>query len=149
MKRTVRTQQYNRHRGFSLIELLLVLAILGVLAAIVVPKLGGQSEKARITTTRTQIGNLSTALSNFEIDNGRYPSTSEGLKALVEKPSNAIGWEQPYIESGVVPKDPWGNDYIYVYPGTRNQYGYDLYSAGPDQNQGSEDDIYQYEQNER
>jgi general secretion pathway protein G len=126
--------------GFTLIELLLVLVILATLAAIVTPKFTKRSEQARITAARTQIAQLEVALDAFEIDIGRYPSSSDGLKALVEKPSDAEGWQQPYIKRDV-PKDPWGNEYVYRYPGQYNEDGYDLYSFGPDRKQGGGDDI--------
>jgi len=123
-----------------LIELLLVLVILATLAAIVAPKFTKRSEQARITAARTQIAQFEVALDAFEIDVGRYPNTSEGLKALVEKPSDAEGWQQAYLKRDV-PRDPWGNDYVYKQPGQYNEDGYDLYSLGPDRKQGGTDDI--------
>jgi general secretion pathway protein G len=127
--------------GFTLIELLLVLVILAALAAIVTPKFTKRSEQARITAAKTQISQFEVALDAFEIDLGRYPTTSEGLRALVEKPtSDAEQWQQPYLRRGV-PEDPWGNDYVYRYPGQHNEEGYDLYSMGPDGRQGGDDDI--------
>lgn len=130
----------RRTTGFTLIELLLVLVILATLAAIVAPKFTKRSEQARITAARTQISQFEVALDAFEIDVGRYPSTSEGLKALIEKPSDAEGWQQPYLKRDV-PRDPWGNDYVYKQPGQYNEDGYDLYSFGPDRKQGGGDDI--------
>jgi len=127
--------------GFTLIELMLVLVILATLAAIVVPKFTGHSQRAKITGAETQIASFSTALDAFEIACSRYPTTTEGLNALVEKPaSNAEGWEQPYFHQAI-PKDPWGNEYQYRYPGNYNKYGYDLYSVGPDGKLGGNDDI--------
>lgn len=127
--------------GFTLIELMLVLVILATLAAIVVPKFTGHSQRAKITAAETQIASFSTALDAFEIACSRYPTTTEGLQALVEKPaSNAEGWEQPYFHQDI-PNDPWGNEYQYRYPGTYNKYGYDLYSVGPDGKLGGGDDI--------
>ena len=123
-----------------MIELLLVLVILGVLAAIVVPKFAGRSEQAKVTAASTGIGNLEGAIDTFEIDNGRFPTSQEGLRVLFERPSDAQNWRGPYIKRGV-PKDPWGNEYIYEYPGRYNENGYDLYSMGPDMRQGSEDDV--------
>ena len=131
----------NRLPGFTLIELLLVLVILATLAAIVTPKFAKRSEQAKITAARTQLSYFEVALDAFEIDVGRYPTNVEGLRALVEKPtSNAEGWLQPYLKSDI-PKDPWGGDYIYKYPGQYNQDGYDLYCYGPDQKLGGDDDI--------
>jgi general secretion pathway protein G len=120
---------------------LLVLVILASLAAIVTPKFARRSEQARVTAARTQISQFEVALDAFEIDLGRYPTTAEGLRALVEKPtSDAEEWQQSYLRRGV-PKDPWGNDYLYRYPGRYNEDGYDLYSFGPDGKQGGDDDI--------
>lgn len=127
--------------GFTLIELLLVLVILATLAAIVTPKFTKRSEQARITASRTQIAQFEVALDAFEIDVGRYPSTVEGLRALVERPtSDAEGWQQAYLKRNI-PLDPWGNDYLYRYPGQHNEDGYDLYSYGPDRKLGGDDDI--------
>jgi len=138
-------KQTKNRTGFTLIELLLVLVILATLAAIVTPKFTKRSEQARITAARTQIAQLEVALDAFEIDIGRYPSSNEGLKALVEKPSDAEGWQQPYLKRDV-PKDPWGNEYVYRYPGQYNEEGYDLYSFGPDRKQGGGDDITNWSQ---
>jgi general secretion pathway protein G len=129
-----------RRGGFTLIELLLVLVILAALAAIVMPKFTRRSEQARVTAVRTQISQFEVALDAFEIDVGRYPTRSEGLRALVEEPSNAEGWQEPYLKRDV-PKDHWGNEYVYKYPGQYNESGYDLYSYGPDGKQGGDDDI--------
>ncbi|MCF7954277.1 MAG: type II secretion system major pseudopilin GspG [Phycisphaerae bacterium] len=126
--------------GFTLIELLLVLVILATLATVIVPKFTRRSEQAKTTAAKTDIANLELALDSFEIDISRFPTTSEGLRALVVKPSNADEWKEPYIKRGV-PKDPWGNDYVYKQPGQYNKYGYDLYSAGPDGQFGGDDDI--------
>ncbi len=126
--------------GFTLIELLLVLVILAVLATVVVPKFTKRSEQARLTAAQTDISNMEVALDAFEIDTGRYPTTSEGLDALYEQPSDADGWRGPYLKKRA-PRDPWGNEYIYEQPGRENQYGYDLSSAGPDKNSGTDDDV--------
>jgi len=126
--------------GFTLIELLLVLVILATLATVIVPKFTRRSEQAKITAVKTDIANLELALDSFEIDISRFPTTSEGLRALVTKPSNADEWKEPYIKRGV-PKDPWGNEYVYKQPGQYNKYSYDLSSAGPDGQRGGDDDI--------
>ncbi len=94
-------------RAFTLIELLLVLVILAVLAVIVVPKFTGRSEQARETAARTDISVLGGALDAYEIDNGKYPTSDEGLRALVEPPPSATNWKTAYIKGGV-PQDPWG-----------------------------------------
>ena len=127
--------------GFTLIELMLVLVILATLAAIVLPKFTGRSQQAKITSAKTQISQFEVALDAFEIDLGRYPTTAEGLRALVEKPtSDSDGWQQPYLKRDI-PQDPWGNEYQYRYPGQYNENGYDLYSVGPDHKMGGDDDI--------
>jgi len=136
----------NRPSGFTLIELLLVLVILATLAAIVLPKVTGRSKQAKITAARTQLSYFEVALDAFEIDVGRYPTTVEGLRALVERPtSNADGWQQPYLK-GDVPLDQWKNEYVYRCPGQYNQDGYDLQSFGPDGRLGGDDDITNWSQ---
>jgi general secretion pathway protein G len=137
-------------RGFTLIELLLVLVILTTLTAIVLPKLSGRSKEAKVTAAKTQISQLEVALDAFEIDVSRYPTTVEGLRALVQKPtSDADGWKQPYLRREEIPKDPWGNDYVYRYPGQYNEFGYDLHSNGPDGKQGGGDDIVNWSEERR
>ena len=132
-------------RGFTLIELLLVLAILTVLAAVVVPKFTRRSQQARVTAAGLDIGNIEVGIDMFEVDCGRYPTTEEGIRALLEPPSGATDWMGPYIKRGV-PKDPWGNTYVYRCPGRRNADGYDLHSFGPDGQEGGEDDIDNWSQ---
>jgi len=119
--------------------MLLVLVILATLAAIVYPKLAGRSEQARVTAAQTQISSFSTALDAFEVDNGYYPRGKSGLQELVQQPRDAQNWRGPYLKE--IPKDPWGNEYIYECPGRVNGTSYDLTSAGPDGKAGSEDDI--------
>ena len=131
----------DRRDAFTLIELLLVLVILSVLAAVVVPKFTKRSEQARITAARTDIARLSSCLDMFEIDTGRYPTDQEGLEALLDEPSNVRGWHGPYIGGQSVPKDPWGMEYVYECPGDKNTESYDLYSFGPDTQEGTDDDI--------
>jgi general secretion pathway protein G len=123
-------------RGFTLIELLVVLAILGLLASLVAPQvmkfLGGSKTK----TAKLQIEDLSSALDLYHLDVGHYPTTSEGLAALVERPESASNWNGPYLKKKKVPKDPWGNDYHYVQPGEHGPF--DLYSLGSDNTEGGE-----------
>ncbi len=114
--------------AFTLVELLLVLMILGILAAIVIPKFSGRSEQAKEQAAATQISNLSTALNNFEVDNAYYPKS---LSDLLVQPRDAQNWHGPYLQTDTVPKDPWGNDYVYKCPGTHNPTFFDLNSAGP------------------
>ncbi len=126
--------------GFTLIELLVVLVILGLLAGLVMPRMFGRGEEAKRVAARAQIRILEDALHQFELDNGFYPSTEQGLEALVKKPT--VGripqnWrEGGYLEKGVVPKDPWGNPYGYISPG--NHGDFDLLSYGADGEPGGE-----------
>jgi general secretion pathway protein G len=130
----------NLQRGFTLIELLLVLVILAVLATIVVTKFSGQSEKAKVTATMQQISNIETALDAFEIQVGRYPTTEEGLNALVDQPNGAKDWAGPYLKQKIG-NDPWAHPFIYKQPGVHNPKSYDVYSVGPDGAEGGGDDI--------
>lgn len=141
-----RTLLCIRHRrrqgrpGFTLVELLLVLVILAVLAVVVVPKFTGRSQQAKITAAQTDIANMEVVIDAFEVDCARYPTTEEGVQALVKQPSGLVEWKGPYLKRGV-PKDPWRNLYVYRYPGQRNPASYDLYSLGPDGQEGGGDDI--------
>jgi len=134
--------------GFSLIEILLVIVIIGVLAAMVVPNFSGQGEKARRAAAVTDIEvNLATALDLYELDNGRYPTTDQGLSALLTEPSSAPApksWNGPYLKKKKIPKDPWGQPYVYAGPGTHNTDDYDLSSLGQDGVE-SDDDIANWE----
>jgi general secretion pathway protein G len=136
-----RSRQRAARGGFTLIELLLVLVILSVLAAVVVPKFTRRSQQARITGARAEIANLELSLDMFEIDVGRYPTTEEGLIALIEEPSGVNDWGGSYLKSKDVPLDPWGGEYAYRCPGQHNTEGYDLHSYGPDGQDGGGDDI--------
>ena len=129
----------SRRRAFTLVEMLLVLVILGVLAAIVYPKVAGRGEQARQTAAQSQIAAFKTALDAFEVDNGYYPKGRNGLLDLIQKPRDAVNWRGPYLES--IPKDPWQNEYIYSNPGKHNPNSYDILSVGPDGREGTEDDV--------
>lgn len=119
----------KRNAGFTLIELLLVMVILVVLASIVALNFGSVNAKKNETKAKTDISNLETALEMYKTDVGDYPSGQDGLSALVSSPGNATHWNGPYVKRGL-PVDPWGHNYLYVYPGNHNGNGFDLSSAG-------------------
>jgi general secretion pathway protein G len=133
-------KRFNNRSGFTLIEIMVVIVILAMLAALVGPKLMGRTDDAKIQTTRTQIGNLETALKFYKLDNGVYPSTEQGLNALVAKPTVGVipknYKDGGYLEKKQMPKDGWGNDYLYVSPGEHGDY--DLFSYGADGAKGGE-----------
>ena len=124
-----KSKNFTPSLGFTLIELLVVLAILALLAGLVGPTVLNQLGGAKTKTAKIQIKDLEMSLEMYKLDVGTYPSSSEGLQSLVQKPSDADGWNGPYLKSEV-PKDPWKNDYYYVYPGTRAEI--DIYSLGED-----------------
>jgi general secretion pathway protein G len=136
----VSMKNIRRRRSFTMVELLLVLVILAVLAAIVVPKFAGRSEQARITAAKTEISGVETALDAFEVDNGYYPQGDNGLLQLTEKPSDTANWKGPYLKKPIF-NDPWQRPYIYTCPGKYNVSGFDLMSMGPDGKAGGNDDI--------
>ena len=131
----------KRYEAFTLLELMVVIVILGILAAFVVPRLAQRPEDARVTKAKVEISNLEQALELYYLDNGRYPETDQGLKALVEKPSSGEelqNWrEGGYLVKGKLPDDPWGHPYVYVSPGINNA-DFDLYSLGKDGEEGGE-----------
>jgi general secretion pathway protein G len=124
-----------RAAGFTLLELLVVMVIIGLLAGYVGPKLFGQIGKSEIKAARAQMDGFSKALDQFRIDTGHYPTTEEGLAALVAQPSGETKWQGPYLTKAV-PKDPWGNDYRYASPGEHGDY--DLQSFGKDGRAGGD-----------
>lgn len=130
-------------RAFTLIELMIVVIIIAALSAMVVPRLSNRSEQAQITVAEADINsNIGLALKLYKLDNGRYPTTTQGLKALLSKPSSSPApknWNGPYLESE--PLDPWKAEYYYKSPGVQNTSSYDLYSIGPDGIENNEDDI--------
>ncbi len=132
----------NENQGFTLIELMVVIIILGVLAMWVAPKIMDRPGEARQMKVRLDIQNLETALKLYKLDNGSYPSTEQGLQALVETPETGIipkKWKKGgYLEKGRVPKDPWGNDFVYLSPGLKGDF--DIISYGADGVPGGEDE---------
>lgn len=123
-------------RGFTMIELMVVIVILGILAAAIVPNLIGRDDVAKVTVAKSDIRNISNALSIYKLDNGNFPNTEEGLDALVQAPESARNW----APGGYLPKmplDPWGNPYVYISPGVAGPY--DLLSLGADGAEGGEE----------
>jgi general secretion pathway protein G len=134
------TNRPKFYPGFTLIEIMVVIVILGILATLIIPRFMGREEEARRTMARVQMESMETALKLYKLDNGAYPSTEQGLQALIEPPT--IGrvprkWrEGGYLEKSRVPKDPWDNDYIYLSPGVHGDF--DLISYGADGEPGGE-----------
>jgi len=155
-------------RGFTLTELLIVMAILVLLVSLIGPRLLGSKQKADVNAVKTQIGMFQSALERYAVDMNKFPSTEEGLSALVAKPGDAGGsgsasgesseasggeaaaggtaatgtWDGPYLKTESLPKDPWGNNYAYEYPPTHNKINVpDIWSWGPDGQENTEDDI--------
>lgn len=127
--------------GFSLIELMVVIVILGILAGMIMPRLMGRTDDAKVVKASVDLAALDTALKLYKLDNGEYPTTEQGLKALIEPPDKEGGagnWKKGgYLEKSVLPKDPWGRDFIYLSPGAHGDY--DIISYGADGVPGGED----------
>ncbi len=137
-------------KGFTLIELMVVIVILGILAGLVVPRLMGRPEEAKQVKAQLQIESLETALKLYKLDNGAYPTTDQGLHALVELPGSGTApsnWrEGGYLEKGNVPTDPWGNDFVYLSPGLHHEYDIISYGAdGVPDGEGKDQDINNWE----
>ena len=127
--------QHAKQRGFTLIEIMVVVVILGILAAFVVPNLMDQPIKAKITKANSDIGSIEAALDLYRLDNHRYPSTDEGLEALIDKPADAPAWKEGgYLKK--LPNDPWGNPYQYLNPGIHSSI--DVFSYGADGAEGGD-----------
>ena len=131
----------NNKRGFTLIEIMVVVIILGLLAGIVLPKILGREEEAKVSAAKVQIKAFESALDGYKLDNGFYPTTDQGLSALIKKPE--VGripdkWKEGgYLKPARIPKDPWGKDYLYFSPGNEGRE-YEIVSYGPDGEQGGE-----------
>lgn len=125
-------------RAFTLIELMLVVVIIGALVAMVMPRLTGRGEQARVAAAKADIqSNIATALKLYELDNGEFPQTADGLNALLVKPGSASNWQGPYLERK--PLDPWQREYKYKSPGEHRTADYDLYSLGKDGVESADD----------
>jgi general secretion pathway protein G len=136
MKRPLPDRRPRNAAGFTLMELLVVLAILGLLMSLVGPQVLKQLGGAKTKTALIQIRDLEQALEMYKLDVGRFPNTTQGLTALVEKPGGAAGWNGPYLKNGKLPQDPWGSSYLYKYPGDRAEF--DIYTLGQDGSPGGE-----------
>ncbi|MDY6820250.1 MAG: type II secretion system major pseudopilin GspG [Deferribacterota bacterium] len=145
-----------QNKGFTLIEILVVIVILGLLATFLVPRIISKPDEARVVKAKSDIKALETALKMYRLDTGRYPTTDQGLQALIEKPEISPvpnNWNGPYLDSEELPKDPWGNEYVYRSPGeyienTRRQRDYEIICLGADSKIGGEGfdaDIKNYE----
>ena len=124
-----------RQQGFTLIEIMVVIVIMGILAALVVPRVLDRPDQARRVAAKQDINGLLQALKLYRLDNGRYPSTSQGLQSLVQKPDGARNW-RPYLDR--MPTDPWGHPYQYLNPGVKGEI--DVFSFGPDNKPGGDGD---------
>lgn len=125
-----------KNGGFTLLELLIVMIIIGLLAALIGPKMIGRVGESRQTVAKQQIEGFSTALEMFKLDTTRYPTQEQGMEALVATPHEVENWKGPYLKKKFIPKDPWGNEYVYVYPGENGDY--DIISYGADGAEGGD-----------
>lgn len=124
----------RRKTFYTFIEIMVVVIIIAILAAIIMPRFAGRTEDARISATQSQLSIFQTALSSYNLDSGIYPSTTQGLEALIKKPTTSpapSNWKGPYLETKTIPSDPWKQKYIYKCPGIHNPESYDVYSYGP------------------
>ncbi len=124
--------------GFTLLELLIVMIIIGLLAALIGPKMIGRVGESRQTVAKQQIEGFSSALEMYKLDTAKYPTQEQGLEALISQPQGVINWKGSYLKKKLIPKDPWGNNYIYIYPGEHGDY--DIISHGADGKSGGDDE---------
>lgn len=149
MRKNISYCNIVQKRGFTLIEMMAVVVIIGILATIVGMSVAKRVEEAKVKATKVQISQLSSALDAFKMDNGFNPSTEQGLEALVSEPT--VGRTPKHYSSGgylrqrTIPKDPWDNPYNYKEPGDKNPDSYDIWSNGPDGQEGTDDDITNWE----
>jgi general secretion pathway protein G len=125
-------------RGFTLLELMVVLLVLALLATIAAPRVTKSLRKAKAQTAKVQVDALGAAVDSFHIDTGRFPTSDEGLKALVDRPSNSLAWDGPYLKKRDSLVDPWGHPYLYRIPGQHGEY--DIYTLGSDNREGGDGD---------
>jgi len=144
MRAGKREGKRRRFGGFTLVEIMLVVLIIAILAGVVLPRLAGRVGKAKEAAARQQIQAFQLQLELYELDTGEFPSTHQGLDALVNNPG-VEGWDGPYLRH--IPKDPWGNDYVYTKEATHN-VDFDVYSLGEDGVEGTEDDIGNWQEKE-
>jgi general secretion pathway protein G len=142
MLKSYRRKPRGEANGFTLIELMVVVAIIAILASIVAPRMVQRAEKAKRAAARVQIANLKTALINFRMDTGDFPTTDQGLEALIKRPTgyDAKYQEGGYLDSDRVPLDPWRNPYVYICPGIHDPSGHDIESYGKDGADGGQGD---------
>ena len=142
----------NSHQqGFTLIELMVVIAILALLGGVVAPQVMNKLKEAKPQKTAIDIERIGLALDMYAVQNGDYPTTEQGLDALLRKPTSQpepLNWNGPYVKAGTKFVDPWNNDYVYESPSTHEGYDYDLYSYGPDKQEGGDDDITNWSEDE-
>jgi len=136
MVTTMNTKRPLAQRGMTLIEILVVLVLIGIVMGILGGNFIGRGEKAKADAARIEIGQIGQSLDLYKLETGRYPSSSEGLQALIASPAGATNWNGPYWKKSTIPKDPWGNDYRYTSPGQKGAY--DIVSLGADGKEGGE-----------
>jgi general secretion pathway protein G len=135
--KAARARAHQRQRGFTLVEMLVVITIIGMIMGLIGPRVLGYMSESKVKTAKIQLQSFGSALDLFYLDAGRYPSSAEGLSALVRPASGVSGWNGPYLKGGVVPNDPWNNPYVYRSPGEHAPY--EIISYGADGQEGGSD----------